>query len=104
VDLDEFRQELSPYSAIGRPSTTALELMVRMLLVGYCSGTGSELRVGEEVYLNLAYRRSWARALHRTYESYRRTTGVPLQREHALAFPREKAANVASALAPDSCS
>ena len=30
--------------------------MIRMLLVGYCSGIRSERRLCEEVYLNLAYR------------------------------------------------
>lgn len=56
VDLDELRRELSPfYSAIGRPSI-APELMIRMLLVGYCFGIRSERRLCEEVHLNLAYR------------------------------------------------
>jgi len=32
------------------------ELMIRMLLVGYCSGIRSERRLCEEVHLNLAYR------------------------------------------------
>jgi len=32
------------------------ELMVRMLLVGYCSGIRSDRRLCEEVHLNLAYR------------------------------------------------
>jgi hypothetical protein len=41
------------YSAIGRPS---VELMIRMLIVGYCSGIRSERRLCEEVHLNLAYR------------------------------------------------
>ena len=36
VELDGLRRELSPfYSTIGRPSI-APELMIRMLLVGYC--------------------------------------------------------------------
>ena len=56
VDLDGLRRELSPfYSAIGRPSI-APELMIRMLLVGYCFGIRSERRLCEEVHLNLAYR------------------------------------------------
>ncbi len=62
VDLDGLRRELSPfYSTIGRPSI-APELMIRMLLVGYCFGI-SERRLCEEVHLNLAYRwfcRPWA--------------------------------------------
>jgi len=56
VDLQEIRQDLVPfYSNIGRPSIDP-ELMIRMLLVGYCSGIRSERRLCEEVHLNLAYR------------------------------------------------
>jgi len=56
VELDGLRRELSPfYSKIGRPSI-APELMIRMLLVGYCFGIRSERRLCEEVHLNLAYR------------------------------------------------
>jgi transposase len=56
VDLQEIRQNLAPfYSNIGRPSIDP-ELMIRMLLVGYCSGIRSERRLCEEVHLNLAYR------------------------------------------------
>ncbi|CAM5249775.1 hypothetical protein SSTU70S_05082 [Stutzerimonas stutzeri] len=43
------------YSPIGRPSIDP-ELMVRMLVVGYCYGIRSERRLCEEVHLNLAYR------------------------------------------------
>ena len=57
VDLSEIRRCLAPfYSARGRPSIDA-ELMVRMLIVGYCFGIRSERRLCEEVHLNLAY--SW---------------------------------------------
>src|ERR1044072_5470555 len=56
VDLGELRQELAPfYSSIGRPSIDP-ELMIRMLIVGYCYGIRSERRLYEEVHLNLAYR------------------------------------------------
>ena len=56
VELDGLRQELAPfYSEIGRPSIDP-ELMIRMLLVGYCFGIRSERRLCEEVHLNLAYR------------------------------------------------
>jgi len=56
VAFDGLRQELAPYySAIGRPSVDP-ELMIRMLLVGYCFGIRSERRLCEEVHLNLAYR------------------------------------------------
>jgi transposase len=50
------RRELAPfYSAIGRPSIDP-ELMIRMLIVGYCFGIRSERRLCDEVHLNLAYR------------------------------------------------
>src|ERR1700681_4477344 len=56
VDLDPLRQHLVAfYSATGRPSIDP-ELMVRMLIVGYCFGIRSERRLCEEVHLNLAYR------------------------------------------------
>jgi transposase len=56
VELDELRRELAAfYSAMGRPSVDP-ELMIRMLIVGYCFGIRSERRLCEEVHLNLAYR------------------------------------------------
>src|ERR1700684_1273998 len=54
--LDALRQSLKPfYSAMGRPSVDP-ELMIRMLIVGYCMGIRSERRLCEETHLNLAYR------------------------------------------------
>jgi transposase len=56
VDLTGLRLHLSAfYSTTGRPSIDP-ELMVRMLIVGYCYGIRSERRLCEEVHLNLAYR------------------------------------------------
>jgi len=56
VDLSGVRAHLEPYySAVGRPSIDP-ELMIRMLLVGYCYGIRSERRLCDEVHLNLAYR------------------------------------------------
>ena len=56
VDLQEIRRDLAPfYSGIGRPSIDP-ELMIRMLLIGYCFGIRSERRLCDEVHLNLAYR------------------------------------------------
>ena len=50
------REHLRPfYSETGRPSIDP-ELMIRMLIVGYCFGIRSERRLCEEVHLNLAYR------------------------------------------------
>ena len=57
LDLDGIRTALKPfYSSTGRPSVDP-ELMIRMLLIGYCLGIRSERRLCEEVHLNLAYRR-----------------------------------------------
>lgn len=56
VDLEGVRAHVAPfYSPIGRPSIDP-ELLIRMLLVGYCFGIRSERRLCEEVHLNLAYR------------------------------------------------
>src|SRR6202040_3201792 len=54
--LAEFRDKLEPfYSEIGRPSIDP-ELMIRMLIVGYCYGIRFERKLCEEVELHLAYR------------------------------------------------
>src|SRR6187431_1670308 len=56
LDLSDLRQHLAPYySHTGRPSIDP-ELMIRMLVIGYCFGIRSERRLCEEVHLNLAYR------------------------------------------------
>src|SRR5215471_11008827 len=56
LDLSKLRSQLAPhYSHTGRPSIDP-ELMIRMLLIGYCYGIRSERRLCEEVDLNLAYR------------------------------------------------
>ena len=56
VEFGELRCELAPfYSTLGRPSVDP-ELLIRMLIVGYCFGIRSERRLCEEVHLNLAYR------------------------------------------------
>jgi transposase len=56
VDLKGVRAHLAPfYSDAGRPSIDP-ELLIRMLIVGYCFGIRSERRLCEEVHLNLAYR------------------------------------------------
>ena len=45
VDLSEVRRELAPfYSPMGRPSVDP-ELMIRMLIIGYCFGIRSERRL-----------------------------------------------------------
>ena len=56
LDLNDLRKHLAAYySPIGRPSVDP-EVMIRMLIVGYCYGIRSERRLCEEVHLNLAYR------------------------------------------------
>jgi len=56
LGLSWLRSELKAHcSEIGRPSVCP-ELMIRMLLVGYCYSIRSERRLCEEVALNLAYR------------------------------------------------
>jgi transposase len=54
--LGTLREGLRPfYSEIGRPSIDP-ELMLRMLIVGYCYGVRFERKLCEEVELHLAYR------------------------------------------------
>ena len=54
--LADVHERLEPYySEIGRPSVDP-ELMIRMLIIGYCYGLRSERRLTQEVELHLAYR------------------------------------------------
>ena len=54
--LADLHEQLQPfYSDIGRPSVDP-ELMLRMLIVGYCYGIRHERKLCEEVKLHLAYR------------------------------------------------
>jgi transposase len=54
--LGDLHKQLKPhYSDIGRPSIDP-ELMMRMLIVGYCYGIRSERKLCQEVELHLAYR------------------------------------------------
>ena len=54
--LADLREKLEPfYSEFGRPSIDP-ELMIRMLIVGYCYGIRFERKLCEEVELHLAYR------------------------------------------------
>lgn len=56
VALADLHKELEPYySGIGRPSVDP-ELMIRMLIVGYCYGIRSERRLVQEVNLHLGFR------------------------------------------------
>lgn len=53
--LPEFADGRRVDTLSGRPSIDP-ELLIRMLIVGYCFGIRSERRLCEEVHLNLAYR------------------------------------------------
>jgi transposase len=54
--LADVHERLQPYySEIGRPSVDP-ELMMRMLIIGYCYGLRSERKLTQEVELHLAYR------------------------------------------------
>ena len=56
LDLSWVHAELAPhYPNNGRPSIDP-ELMIRMLIVGYCYGVRFERKLCEEVELHLAYR------------------------------------------------
>ena len=56
VDLSGVRTLLEPYYGDVERLSIDPELMIRMLLVGYCFGIRSERRLCEEVHLNLGYR------------------------------------------------
>ncbi len=56
LDLSWLRGEMKPhYSHLGCPSACP-ELMIRMLVIGYCYSTRSERRLCDDVKMNLAYR------------------------------------------------
>ncbi len=89
VDLSAIREHLRPfYSEMGRPSIDP-ELMIRMLIVGYCFGIRSEPQLCDEVHLNLAYRwfcrlgldgdvpdhSTFSKNRHGRFRSARRVTG-----------------------------
>ena len=87
VELGEVRRELASfYSTLGRPSIDP-ELMIRMLIVGYCFGIRSERRAlrrgppqcGVQVVLPARARRRCPGSFH-------------LLEEPAWPFPRERSA------------
>jgi len=56
LDLDWLRPALAPYySHTGCPSVDP-ELLIRMMLIGYCHSIRSDRRLCQEVEMNLAYR------------------------------------------------
>src|SRR5215218_7510153 len=83
VDCSKLRQHLAGfYSSTGRPSVDP-ELMIRMLLIGYCLGIRLERRLCEEVHLNLAYhwfcRLGWRARCRITPLSPRTGTGASVR-------------------------
>jgi len=87
--LADLHKELeSFYSDIGRPSVDP-ELMIRMLVIGYCYGIRTERRLTQEVELHLAYR--WLCKLGHAsrifVETARAIPHVPAIRVTVLAAP-----------------
>src|SRR5262245_31224724 len=77
VALADLHKELKPhYSDIGRPSIDP-ELMIRMLIVGYCYGIRSERKLCDEVELSCTWRTAgsassiWRTRFHTTRRSPR---------------------------------
>jgi transposase len=103
VDLAGVREHLRPYySNVGRPSIDP-ELMIRMLIVGYCFGIRSERRLCDEVHLNLGYR--WFCRLSLDACAFRRLQpSIPIETSHRFRLkpagdsddPSRVAARVAS--------
>jgi transposase len=56
LDLSWLRGELAPYYSYTGRLSVCPELMIRMLIVGYCYSIRSERRLCSEVEMNLAYR------------------------------------------------
>lgn len=83
LDLSGVRKHLQPYSGIGRPSIDP-ELMIRMLIVGYCFGIRSERRLCDKVHLNLGYR--WFCRL--SLDAIRKTTMPNTVRLHRVLATR----------------
>src|SRR5262249_38330230 len=85
VDLEQVRRDLAPfYSSIGRPSIDP-ELMIRMLLIGYCFGIRAERRLCDEVHLNLAYR--W---FCRLWSGWDGAGSLDVFQEQAWPFPAKR--------------
>ena len=56
LDLSDLHNQMADhYSHTGRPSVDP-ELMIRMLIIGYCFGIRSERQLCEELQFNLAYK------------------------------------------------
>jgi transposase len=84
--LADLRGKLAPfYSDIGRPSIDP-ELMIRMLIVGYCYGIRFERRLCEEVELHLAYR--WFCRLHLDDKVPDHSTSLPTARTRSRSIQK----------------
>jgi transposase len=84
VELDGLRRQLVPfYSEMGRPSIDP-ELLIRMLIVGYCLGIRSERRLCEEVHS------TWRTAGFVGSASTARCRSFDLLEEPAWPLPRQQ--------------
>jgi hypothetical protein len=87
VELGEVRRELTSfYSTLGRPSIDP-ELMIRMLIIGYCFGIRSERRLCEEVHPQSGIQMVLQARARRRYPG-----SFHLLEEPAWPIPRERSA------------
>src|SRR5690348_12260267 len=90
VELDGLRQELAPYyGEKGRPSIDP-ELLIRMLIVGYCFAIRSERRLCEEVPPEPG-----VPLVLRSRPDWRCARSLDLLEEPAWPFPRQRSAAAA---------
>jgi hypothetical protein len=73
------------YSEIGRPSIDP-ELMIRMVIVGYCYGIRSERRLCEEVELHLVGRFHGSNHMPSKGKRARRAAKILVRRNSGMAF------------------
>jgi transposase len=73
--LGGLREKLAPFYNIGRPSIDP-ELMIRMLIVGYCYGIRFERKLCEEVELHLAIGGSAVSILTTRFPTIRRSQSI----------------------------
>ena len=86
VSSASFGGSWRPSTASGRPSIDP-ELMIRMLIVGYCFGIRSERRLCEEVHLNLG-----VPVVLPPRPGWRCARPFDLLQEPTRPFPRERSA------------
>ena len=76
LDLSDLRRHLAPfYSHTGRPSIDP-ELMIRMLVIGYCFGIRSERRLCEEVHGVAPRPKPTPRSMSQCQDGWKRTSST----------------------------